>query len=274
MGNITGLLVVSLFFSIYIFIIGIIFRKSTIDSGVLFGYNSMLITLRDASIVGISVFTILYSFSLLNIQGHIVLFVLLFIISSYRSILSPFLLSRKNVNINPDLNRWVYSKTGIRVNVIVSSHKFVSALTMGVFPFSRIVIIGANLIDKLNRHELEGILLHEIGHLRNNHLTILFASNLCLSAVNALVILKLLTNGTPFLMYMAIAIITWLTLYLLPTPMHRYFEYQADKFVLNYINKEEYSKTLMRLDDITLNGLSVNDIHHPSLHNRIQNILK
>jgi len=58
-----------------------------------------------------------------------------------------------------------------------------NAYATGIIPFYKIIIIGDNLKEKLNKAQLKAIIYHEIGHHENKHMLKLYFINVVLQTL-------------------------------------------------------------------------------------------
>ncbi|MEM3712305.1 MAG: M48 family metalloprotease [Thermoproteota archaeon] len=156
--------------------------------------------------------------------------------------------------------------------------------------FRRKVVVTESAEKSLNDEELHIVLLHEIGHIKHNHMPILIVLNLifALSIGNSHVLLASLLRSfkqafnAPDILVMLVIIMFYVTLFILWFLtlyfLMRVFERKADAFVLKIgINPEFYIRALVKLNVLNLVPIEVSRIQeafqtHPTVIKRLRKV--
>lgn len=199
------------------------------------------------------------------------------LIPSYHYILTPlkYLFLANRYCKHKSLTQFLKEK-GYPYNVYVIEGNVTNAYATGVLPFSKTILIGEHLLKNMPPEEVKSILLHEVGHLRHNHLFKLYFLNLIL--VIASFLLFFIQQKVSFIVQIAIpellmiamtgAIIGLLFWYFLGKAQH-YFEYQADQYAAKYGGAKCMIRALRTLDILSKGDVSKGGITHPPLTKRI-----
>lgn len=170
-----------------------------------------------------------------------------------------------------------YLNKNSNYKVIISSNSKYNAYATGLFPFSKIIILGSYLLENLNNKEVNNIIQHEIGHHKNKHLWKAFALSIFIQCLGFFLYIyaksAILNMGfheiiSVILASTSIGVFT----YYLPNRIMYYLEYEADVYAANQVGPENYIETLKKLDHITKGLLSKGNINHPKLSKRIEKI--
>jgi Zn-dependent protease with chaperone function len=219
------------------------------------------------------------SIVLSEVVVNIILFLTISIVPSYEYLISPLIIIRNKKLVEIDLSNRVKNITG-NIKIFKVNKEFANAYAIGVLPNSKSIILSNDLIKEMSQIELDGIISHEIGHLKNNHLFKLY-----LSALFALLIGYIST----FYFYPIIdssecnihilraihgAFFYGLPMWIIPALFQRSLEYKADIYASKSVGKNYYVNSLKKLDNMTNGTVSKGGITHPSLKKRIKNILK
>ena len=153
-----------------------------------------------------------------------------------------------------------------------------NAYATGIIPFSKTILIGKQLIYNLDKNQLLSIILHEVGHLKLNHLLKLYILNLILTILSYILFYffniyyyckdNLLNLLFIFLIGCFMGFLFWF----IPGKVQYKFEYQADSYASNLNGKENLKSALEKLDNLSGGKVSKGGITHPKLLNRIKNI--
>lgn len=192
-------------------------------------------------------------------------------ISNYVILPIYFILSNKLQKLNCD------NQAIGKYKIYISDTVIYNAYAMGVLPFSKSIIIGRKLAEKLEHDELNAILFHEIGHLENNHLPKIFFYSLFISTIGVLSALALFPfyKSTAFEVPLIIGhtIFFFCVMMLLGTTLlQRKFEIEADKYSAINASKVAIIKALKKLDVLTNGDVSKGGLNYPNLQTRINSI--
>lgn len=154
-----------------------------------------------------------------------------------------------------------------------------NAFSTGIIPFSKTILLGKPLVEKLGSNTVYSIILHEVGHLRKNHLTKLYYVNLIIGVITyfSLHFIVSLTSDVdnsvlePVLVGLAGGI-AGLLLWYVPGKIQYHLEYEADAFAAQVGGPERMIKALKKLDQISDGKITKGGISHPNIQKRLQNI--
>lgn len=201
------------------------------------------------------------------------------IIPSYHYMIRPILsvLLSKKYDKSPELEDFL-TRNGCDYNVrmITGSHSK-GAYATGVLPFSKTILIGADLVAKMPEDQLHSLVLHEVGHLKHNHLAKLYAVNLLVAAcfVTALFIFNykgqhifMSYSFTQPLGVAVLGVMAGLAWRYFPGRIQRNMELQADVYAAERSGSKELIAALRTLDTLSKGRVSKGGITHPNLLKR------
>ena len=123
----------------------------------------------------------------------------------------------------------------------IMSSNVANAFATGKTPKSSVVVVSSGLMKILNKDELEGVLSHELTHIRHRDVTIITLASLFSTIAWFLMQSSMFgsmyggygyggrqQNGSPFLV-LIIAAIVWLLSFLIIRAISRYREFAADR---------------------------------------------
>ena len=125
--------------------------------------------------------------------------------------------------------------------IAVINTKMPNAFATGKTPKSSIVAVTIGLMDQLDPEELEGVIAHELAHIKNRDVLILTLASIF--SVIAWYLMRFGMYGAMFgghgrrdnqggaamLLILVIAIVTWIASFLIIRAISRYREYVADR---------------------------------------------
>jgi len=125
--------------------------------------------------------------------------------------------------------------------IAVINTKMPNAFATGKTPKSSIVAVTIGLMDQLDPEELEGVIAHELAHIKNRDVLVLTLASLF--SMIAWYLMRFGMYGAMFgghgrrdnqggaamLLILVIAIVTWIASFLIIRAISRYREYVADK---------------------------------------------
>lgn len=208
------------------------------------------------------------------------LFVFLLLATSYNFLIRPsvrFVISNKYEE-NAQMELWLRKNFGYNFPIKNINDDIINAYAIGVIPFSKTIMLGKPLLDHMDFQELKCILLHEVGHLKYNHLLIKFNAALIDSAATAyfwVYIFPLIKIFGYNFLNVAIAGVTiggFQVVFL--GLVQRAMEYKADLFSARYFGAEEYARALSKLNEISAGKLEKDSLTHPPLEKRIAYVKK
>lgn len=152
-----------------------------------------------------------------------------------------------------------------------------NAYVMGILSFSQIIVITQNLFSILNDTEIESIIAHEEGHIKQNHLTKLLLATTILFTVSAIIqtiYIFPLQQTSPYYGYIISAyhgisagIITFLIGYI-----NKIYEKEADLFASKITDKIALISALKKIDNFYQGALHKWSYNYPTLNQRIENV--
>ena len=125
--------------------------------------------------------------------------------------------------------------------IAVINTKMPNAFATGKTPKSSIVAVTVGLMDQLDPEELEGVIAHELAHIKNRDVLVLTLASLF--SMIAWYLMRFGMYGAMFgghgrrdnqggaamLLILAIAIVTWIASFIIIRAISRYREYVADR---------------------------------------------
>ena len=125
--------------------------------------------------------------------------------------------------------------------IAVINTRMPNAFATGKTPKSSIVAVTAGLMDQLDPEELEGVIAHELAHIKNRDVLVLTLASLF--SMIAWYLMRFGMYGAMFgghgrrdnqggaamLLILVIAIVTWIASFLIIRAISRYREYVADR---------------------------------------------
>lgn len=220
----------------------------------------------------------------LNSKYIILLFSLFFIslIPSYDFILSPlkYIFSKRDYTRNNELEN-IIKKKGFDYKLIIIKGNIVNAYATGILPFSKTILIGENLKDRMTEENLLSIIYHEIGHLKLNHLAKLYFINTLLSLLSLIAFFtrQYFLEEVESTIYEPLSIFILglfigLGFWYIPGKIQYKLELEADYFASKVVGTKKFEKALTELDSLSDGSVSKGGITHPKLSIRIENIYK
>ena len=238
-----------------------------------------------STILGASIFIgIMFSFAseLYNLFNYKIIFFIVWasIISSYWFIINPlkYLFSPKKYSRDIELETEIKS-AGYNYKILFTDAITDNAYATGIIPFYKIIIIGKNLKEKLDRSLLKAIVFHEIGHHEKKHILKLFFVNIVLQTIFVLMFFGInkLQYKPAFMEPLLVGVtggFGGFIFYFIPNKIMYKLEYQADKYSAIHNEKSTMIDALMKLDALTGGKLSKGNSNHPPLKKRLENIEK
>ena len=209
--------------------------------------------------------------------------IVLALINSYYFLIVPLraLFQKKKYLKNEEIESFLRNE-GYSYRIRIIKGKIENAFATGVFPFTKTILIGEPLCEKMTDNELKGVVFHEIGHLKLGHLYKMFFLNM----VSSIILVFLYSFSTDIIESqhyrdtimepVIVALVggflwRYCFLYLSLIFFQRRLEYQADAFAVRKVGAEQYVQTLEKLNEITENKMMKGSVTHPSLKDRIKN---
>ncbi|HMP32328.1 MAG TPA: M48 family metalloprotease [Saprospiraceae bacterium] len=165
----------------------------------------------------------------------------------------------------------------IGVNYVYLESDIPNAYAMGFNKKNSIILLTKGLLNKMSPKGIENLIYHELGHLKEKHLLVLYIVNIFSTAV----MISILTPIIPYLEQFKLnflfigltgGFLTMFFVILVPGLVQKYLEYRADSYATKILGPELYKETLLELNEITNNGLEKSSYNYPSLKQRLDNI--
>ncbi len=157
-----------------------------------------------------------------------------------------------------------------KYEVFIFKGQFINAYATGVLPFSRSIVLGESIVQKLNPKELEAIFTHEMGHLVLNHIKYVLGIALICAPLIATSVFFITDISNEFLKILLILCNIVFFAVLIPSIVQRKLEYQADKFGAKQVGVEIYIKALKKIDSLSKGMIAKGDLQHATLEKRVK----
>jgi heat shock protein HtpX len=122
--------------------------------------------------------------------------------------------------------------------IAVVNTRIPNAFATGKTPKSSIVAVTTGLMDELDTEELEGVIAHELAHIKNRDVLVLTLASLFSTVAWYLMHMSMYSGGYSsrnrdgagaMVIMMLVAIITWIVSFLIIRAISRYREFVADR---------------------------------------------
>ena len=268
-------------FALKIFVAYLSFK---IDKNKKYAFTDIFIwkdELFDSAVVSLIFILIMLFFRRIQFTNAMAV-IMLALINSYYFLIVPLraLFQKKKYLKNEEIESFLRNE-GYSYRIRIIKGKIENAFATGVFPFTKTILIGEPLCEKMTDNELKGVVFHEIGHLKLGHLYKMFFLNV----VSSIILVFLYSFSTdiiesqhyrdtimePVIVALVGGIYGVIAFILIPYFFQRRLEYQADAFAVRKVGAEQYVQTLEKLNEITENKMMKGSVTHPSLKDRIKN---
>ena len=268
-------------FALKIFVAYLSFK---IDKNKKYAFTDLFIwkdELFDSAVVSLIIILIILFFSHIQFTNAMAV-IMLALINSYYFLIVPLraLFQKKKYLKNEEIESFLRNE-GYSYRIRIIKGKIENAFATGIFPFTKTILIGEPLSEKMTDNELKGVVFHEIGHLKLGHLYKMFFLNMVSSIILVFLYgfsIKIIesqhyrdTIMEPVMVALVGLIYGVIAFILIPYFFQRRLEYQADAFAVRKVGAEQYVQTLEKLNEITENKMMKGSVTHPSLKNRIKN---
>ena len=206
------------------------------------------------------------------------IFLVISIVPTYEYLIAPLFIIRNKKLIQKRLNIIIENIPG-SIQISIVDKEFANAYAIGVLSNTKAILISKDLVNKMTQPELYGIIAHEVGHLKNNHLFKLYLSSLVallIGYLSTFYFYPIIENsGYNIHVLRAVhgSLFYGLPIWLIPGLFQRKFEYQADVYAAKIVGEENYINSLKKLDELTNGSVKRGGVTHPSLEKRIKNVL-
>lgn len=213
-------------------------------------------------------------------KGILIVIGILFgsILISFGFIVTPLLIlfQKRKYIIAVDFQNWARSTIDNRIQIRIIQQAQPNAYATGIFSSNKVILLSEALINNLKEEDIKNIIFHEYAHLKNNHLFILFLSNvLCcsISVFSSSYFYPVFeTTNYPGLLVALHGAMFGILFIIIPGLVQRQLEYNADKYAAIAVGGNMYGKSLMNLNTITNKGLEKKVIHYPHLNDRLKHV--
>lgn len=139
--------------------------------------------LFDSAVVSLIFILMMLFFSHIQFTNAMAV-IMLALINSYYFLIVPLraLFQKKKYLKNEEIESFLRNE-GYSYRIRIIKGKIENAFATGVFPFTKTILIGEPLCEKMTDNELKGIVFHEIGHLKLGHLYKMFFLNMVSSII-------------------------------------------------------------------------------------------
>ena len=138
-----------------------------------------------------------------------------------------------------DLVERIVARNGLpKPRIAVVNSRIPNAFATGKTPKSSIVTVTTGLMDQLETEELEGVVAHELAHIKNRDVLVLTLASLFSTVAWYLMQFSMYSGGFRsrgrdgaggMALVMLVAIITWVVSFLIIRAISRYREFVADR---------------------------------------------
>ena len=181
------------FFLYIIYVIAIFALKTfvaylsfKIDKNKKYAFSDVFIwkdELFDSAVVSLIIILIMVFFSHIQFVNAMAV-IMLALINSYYFLIVPLraLSQKKKYLKNEEIESFLRNE-GYSYRIRIIKGKIENAFATGIFPFTKTILIGEPLCEKMTDNELKGVVFHEIGHLKLGHLYKMFFLNMVSSII-------------------------------------------------------------------------------------------
>ena len=149
------------------------------------------------------------------------------------------LVSREQFPELHDLVERIVARNSLpKPRIAVVNTRIPNAFATGKTPKSSIVAVTTGLMDELDTEELEGVIAHELAHIKNRDVLVLTLASLFSTVAWYLMHMSMYSGGYSsrnrdgagaMAIMMLVAIITWIVSFLIIRAISRYREFVADR---------------------------------------------
>lgn len=170
-------------FALKIFVAYLSFK---IDKNKKYAFTDIFIwkdELFDSAVVSLIFILMMLFFSHIQFTNAMAV-IMLALINSYYFLIVPLraLFQKKKYLKNEEIESFLRNE-GYSYRIRIIKGKIENAFATGVFPFTKTILIGEPLCEKMTNNELKGVVFHEIGHLKLGHLYKMFFLNVVSSII-------------------------------------------------------------------------------------------
>jgi Zn-dependent protease with chaperone function len=177
-----------------------------------------------------------------------------------------------------NVEEFILKKIGIKIIVYKISTNDLNMYATGILNESKSILIGGKMLNLLTKDELYNIVYHEIGHLRKNHLLVLYLINVGVMICyffSALLMHPIFLSFSLFfegLFVFCHGMVLGLFLVVVPGAIQKKLELSADREAIKYTSKNSFISTLNKLNSLSNGRMDRKSINYPTLSERIKNV--
>ncbi len=178
-----------------------------------------------------------------------------------------------------DLIERIVSRNNMpKPKIAVTVNKIPNAFATGKGPRSAVVAVTTGLLEVLDTDELEGVLAHELTHVKNRDVMVITLASLFSTIAWQIMQFGYFgsfynagnrdrNNGNAFLIIILVAFVTWLVSFFIIRAISRYREYSADRGAAQMTGKPaKLANALMKISG-TMNRIPTRDLRQVEGYN-------
>lgn len=175
--------------------------------------------------------------------------------------------------LSSKLTHLTRAQTGKKFRIVVSKANIVNAYASGVLPFTKVIMVGKPLLEKMEQRVINAIVCHEAGHLEQHHLLKLLIVNLIWMTFSILGFITLQPHLNPNYMALWVGLYHGLVsgggTYMLMGFVQKKLELEADAWSAKKVGAALMIESLEQLDKITGGQMENWSWNYPKLSERI-----
>lgn len=162
--------------------------------------------------------------------------------------------------------------------ILIVEKKITNAFATGVLPFTKVILIGRELLNAFSELEIEAVISHEVGHLKFNHLSKMYFVNLIWTLFVVIFFQILIApsfgNSSFFVLLIGIyyGIFLGAGLLIISGQFQKKYEKEADRYAATIVGKETFIQTLISLNNLADKKMEKWSWNYPTLNERISNV--
>jgi len=188
------------------------------------------------------------------------------------------IVTRDQYPILHDIIERIVSRSGMhKPKIAVMSSKVPNAFATGKGQRSSVVAVTTSLLEILDYDELEGVLAHELTHIKNRDVLVITLASLFSTIAWQIMqygyfgglynIGRNRNNGSAFLIIILVAFLTWILSFLIIRAISRYREFSADRGSAQMTGKPaKLANALMKISG-SMNRVPTKDLRHVEGYN-------
>ncbi len=253
-----------------------------------FSWKTMILDFLFRWLVLYVFYAIIYfviGFQVVDMFGNIIVFTSIFIgvvlVSIYGYALKPIIIFRDKKLSRSTNHEKTYQDILFGNKIYIHTKNFNNAYAIGILKFAKGVILSNELVEKMSPDELKGIIAHEVGHLKRNHIFKLYLAFVVAIAIGyfcSVYVFPITFAKLPiheaFQHAIKGGIFYGVPIWIISSLTQRVLEYEADAYAGTLAGKEHIIAALNKLDEMSGGKVSQGNLAYPTLEQRIANILK